>query len=1451
MFTPTIEGIGLESALLYPQYYRQFGLRRAVQLVAPTLIPLQKLELPRDSILHFVSDDESLTGIPQDDLILRNNPRLVMVHHNLELVPVEGNPRSTHLPPSTMIKDYHRKFRNTRNLLNYESALRDSRTVVVENYGLLPHLYRYPVSYFRSYQKWINIQATLWTRVKQVSEFSNRQQYLQCKLPKLLPSLMLLRKAEASFTRAVLAAFSEPEALFILEVWKWLGPNRASSQLAKAGTKALANMNLVWEESGVWTLMNLGMLDSWRQPTDDEIKAGADPKQGLITPDQMQKRFLRMLMFLFETRTTPEDTDAVAETIATVTQKVVDPVGDQLVEKTVAKPVGVKLTIPETAETKARTITVRPGLNIDTLPEHPIEETPENAEAIDAAITKDLAALDHIQLKLDEAELAKLDEAPAPKESAQPVIEYKPEERTLASGIMSKVDLLADQGMLSGAEYRRFQAISTAYEKLPNPYGEGTLAEQAVLDPAVLQIEQKNEIPNIDTVVDKSMLKSSLFEFDKRYIQEVLPKDVTRMVLGFQHAGVAITGYEVQHIEDALNSSELHTVQLTPVQGKASTVHFRIPKVEADGTFRSNGVRYRMRKQRGDMPIRKVSPSKVALTSYYSKLYVNRSEKQVNNYAGWLTNQIAAMGMDTENEKVTHLMLSNVFDSNNRTPRIYSTMAQRFRSFQVGKYEFFFDYAARHAQFGEEAVKAAEKGGSVVVGRHGETLLVVDEHDNLYAVEGESLRLLGATGQLTELLGIQGKAPLEMIELKVFNKYVPVGMFLAHHMGLSNLLTLLKVTPRRVPAGERAGVTDEEFSIRFEDETWVFNRENRLAAQILAGIATFDKSTRNYPAHLFDKKDIYFNVLEQSGIGVRYLREMDLMVDLFVDPITEEILKEMGEPTDFIGLLVRASEMLLTDWSPDETDMKYMRIKGYERIAGAVYGELVKVLRLQRARGSATRAKIELPPYAVWQTIQQDPAVKLVEDCNPIHNLKEKEEITYSGVGGRSDRSMTGKTRVFHPNDMGVISEATKDSAAVAITTFLTADPNFTSLRGTTGEYKEGQLGPTSLLSSSALLAPAADRDDPKRVNFISIQQSAGTFARGYEPTPLRTGYEQIVAHRADDLYAYTAKGKGKVTAMSGKAVTITYEDGSSKSVELGRRFGVAAGTTYPHEVVCPLKVGDEVNEGDIVSYNSHYFQPDPLNPKQVLWKAGLLVKTAVMESVDTLEDSSAISERAAKLLETDITKVRDLIVPFDQTVHNLVQPGAEVDVESILCTIEDAVTAQNNLFDIDSLDTLRLLAANTPKAKFKGKVEKIEVFYHGELDDMSESLQELATESDRNRKRLSREMKTTYTSGQVDDSMRVDARNLPFEHVVIRVYITGPMAAGVGDKGVFANQMKTIFGRVMAGVNRTESGEDIDAIFGYQSISDRIVMSPEIIGTTNTLLKVMSKRVADVYRGK
>jgi hypothetical protein len=92
--------------------------------------------------------------------------------------------------------------------------------------------------------------------------------------------------------------------------------------------------------------------------------------------------------------------------------------------------------------------------------------------------------------------------------------------------------------------------------------------------------------------------------------------------------------------------------------------------------------------------------------------------------------------------------------------------------------------------------------------------------------------------------------------------------------------------------------------------------------------------------------------------------------------------------------------------------------------------------------------------------------------------LKENEAVTYSGTGGRGSRSMVKSTRIYHKNDMGVISESTVDSSDVAINVFTSANPVFNSLRGTADTFEMEKHGPASLLSTSALVSPGSTKDD-------------------------------------------------------------------------------------------------------------------------------------------------------------------------------------------------------------------------------------------------------------------------------------------------------------------------------------------------------------------------------------
>ncbi|MBE0438354.1 MAG: hypothetical protein IBX57_01110 [Gammaproteobacteria bacterium] len=1398
---------------LYKKFYREYGLRRAEHLVSPLINVKGSLRLPYGTIYHYLPEDTVGKGISQDHWAVKDSKRLVMIDHVEELNPKanEGNPRRNSTLANTFIKDYHRRYRKLKLVRDFERNTRDPKTPLVINYGILPELYRYTQSFYSEFNQKENIVKTMFLKAGSLTNIENRRNFISFELPETLPALTVLKRAEEKLNQSLISEFNDFDSIIILELWRWLGSNRELSTLSTFTPEQLKKINIIITRHNKWMMFNLGVMDSWRDGVEGD---------GNINPDSLQKRFLRLLISLFESTTASS-----SKTEETIIQENNDKVNEEIENEENAE-------YDEDEEEETGDGELDEELILDEVEKRDLKKVLRSDQK-DDKLEEELDVLNSIAEELAKAEETNSFEVPP--------MEY-------SEGILNRAEELALGGLISPSEFKKYERIANDLANISNPYtGKGSIVEFSKVEPEDLIINEPTILPDSDTVLDKSMLKSTLVDFDSKYIKDILPKDITASVLNITQAGVGVTSYEVEEMEDVANAYEIHTVRLAPVSGRPSTIRFKVPKIDENGVFVANGVKYKLRKQKGDIPIRKVKPNKVALTSYYGKVFVLRSEKVINDYPKWLTKQIMTIGLDSEDDRVTNLKTSSAGNIPAKLPKLYTTLSSNFTEFKTGDIELYFNYSKRFNKFGEEVVKEVEKNGFVIAGNKGSDIVVIGEDDSLYIYDEQSPKPLGA---IENLIGLDlTKAPVEVADLKVFSASIPLGFVLSYYLGIDNLIKNIGAKVKRVITGEKFVLADNEYAIKFLDETLIISRADKLTSLVLGGFNSYKNSIKRFSIKDFNEKDVFFNVLDDTGLGNRYLKELRLLRDMFVDPITLEILKEMKEPTTWLGLLKRSAELLTIDYSPSEVDMEFMRIKGYERIAGAVYGELVNSMRGYMAREGHGSAAVELNPYAVWQAItSNDASLSIVEDSNPIKNINEKEMVTFSGTGGRSKQSMNDKTRVYGQNDMGVISEATVDSGDVAINTYTTANPNLTSLRGLTKKIDMENIEASNVLSTGALLSPGADVDDPKRVNFITIQHASGIGAFGYEATPLRTGYEKVVAQKTDELYAYTAKQKGKVTKVTKDAIVIELDDGSVKSIELGIIYGTAEGSNYPHSVVTNLKVGDRFNVGEAITYNESFFKPDPLSPKEVIWKSGVMCKTAIMESTDTFEDSSAISEKVSGKMGTKITKIRHLFIDFEQTVRNLINEGTKVDSETILCTIEDSVTSDNDLFDEDTVETLKLLSGNAPKAKYNGVVEKIEVLYYGDKEDMSQSVADIADKYDKVLIRKRKALGKKPVTGSVDDSIRIDGKTLEMDSMVIKVYITETIGAGVGDKGVFGNQMKTVFGRVMSGENKTESGDELDAIFGYKSISARIVTSPMIIGTTNTLLKVLSKHVAKVY---
>ncbi len=1448
-------------------FTRRFAVRMPQQLLAPRLTSVDFLEFPKQSAYHFTEVDNVAIGPTTDEYYFRNIAKKIPVRHITKLVSAVGNPRHLSLPIDPIIRNFHAKHRRYRWLRHGDPYPTDENQLVVINHALSSRNYKYVRSPFADYNRWWNINATIFFQLGRVAKESGRHQYAVFNIPRQLPSLPRLNAFVKRQSQDMLKTFSDKNSALLLELWKWLDPEtRHMSTLNFADPTQYDKINLVFEESGKWMCFNLGLLDQWiyveKRPEamqspalesyDEDCFVIRETKDwaaiisqsvgleefvgrtfddynfafGLesitpkvkITPDQMRKRILRAMMTLMETRT-------------------VDSAGDATSEAEEQEELAKSVNNPNPADQDQST-----------------EDGETLAELKLKTLDDDLKQLEVIE---KEADIQESVAATLSEEKAAVVVEAGPIQisdfeiiRDHHTIVKDLCDKLANDGLMSGAEYRRMLNINDKAQELLSPVDGIKMKDYIHISPEDLKVRETS-FPDRATVLDKEQLKSTLREFDKNYIEKLLKKETVRMALATQNAGFVITDYKVEEHSNILGTQEVHSFKINPVVGKPSTVYFKVPKIDSSGEFMAGGNNYRMRKQRTDLPIRKIGPDRVQLSSYYGKVFVSRSEKRVNNYSTWLVDAIQTKAAQ-EGSGITNLKPGNVFHNLSRVPTSYSAVSMQIREITAQGFVLHFDDEVCKSIYTPAMVAKYAGRGFMVFGDNGKgTYLLIDNNNTLYTCDGESDPEVKATFE--EFFDLDSfKAPIQFAECRVFGQGIPVGIVMGYYYGLERLMTMLKVTPRRVLVGQRVNLQAHEWSLDFADETLVFNKDDRLASLILGGFNEYAKSLKNYSVYKFDSRAVYPSVLEQRKITIRYIREMDLLDDMFVDPITKDLLTEMKEPTTFRGLLIRSSELLMTDYHPNPLNMDYQTIRGYERVAGAIYSEMVMSIREQRRSLGRSTSQISLNPLAVWKRVVGDPAVKIVEDINPVNNCKEMEAVTFSGIGGRAAQTMNAASRVYDESDKGVISEATSDSGDVAINTYTVSNPSFNSVRGTTFRKTDEQLSGPSLLSTSANLAVGADTDDPKRINFISIQNSHTVACDGYTTLPVRTGYEQVMSHRVGDGYCTIAEEDGIVESIvEGVGGIVRYKNGTTQGFTLGRRFGKAGGQTIPHEMATTFKTGDKVKAGEVIAFNSGWFEPDYFNKGQVLFKAGSIATVALVETKQTHEDACTITEKFSRKLGTKLTKVKKVRLEFTDVLSNIVKPGQEVDFDSPLVLIQDEMTANMGAFSADTIATLASMSQQAPAAKTRGVIEKIEVYYHGSKDDMSPSVRAVANYGDKMLQQRAAATGAPVYTGSTDESYRVDGDPLLPGTMCVVFHITDSVSAGIADKVVFANQMKSIISEIADYEIVTESGIEVDAFFGAYSIFKRIVNSPFTMGTTTVLMQLGARHALKMYHGK
>ena len=1426
------DDIGLEAFVLYENFFRKQAVRNWNRFKSPIVVPQGEFTLPKSSMVHFIPESITEYGISSSHPLLYNIGERITVYHQTESKDHFGVSRVKSVQPESMIRRYHKRNKFWRWARTPNTVFANERIHSVANYGLLPHLRVYFKNIMSGYHEWYNLRMTMWETVEMLSEFAQpvgnieianerAERYLQEHqyreetgeidelisleersmltgkyhfIPFTIPDRLPSRQQFDRFAKAMdiqgVKVFNTKAGMDLLDLWCIIDPE-VKHPVKQFSPDTLFGIHLSFIESGRIVTVRLYDLVQWAEEKPTEIKRAL-------------WNFFESIRLL-RTGTNVSQSDEVLQTL------------DERVKS------------------------INENEDYDEDEEEDVKEDVEWTEGTS------LTGTDSVDLDEDideEANVPTVDEVTVSTPANTKVARSAPVTDFGKRKIENLTKELGSLGLLSGAEQR-------ALKKMTEQFKEIKLVKQVTQDGdlTLKKEDLKLEVPavaNVEAVNvhDSTLGESTLEGFRKKYLKEMHPKVTLNMMLGLQSAGVVVKDIKKSEKRTAVSSTDTYSLTVKPVDGEQSTLSITVPHIEEDGTFLSGGVRFRMDMQRSDYPIWKIQEHMVALTSYAGKQFVIRNRNSSNNYEKWITKFLNSRALNPEDKTVTDLISGTNKILGKSVPRAYSAIAASINGFKSGPYNFTFNYSHLNEHFGEDVVELADKMEMVPCGRTNKgNFLFIDKYNSVWEISGSLDKSvvpipLGGLPQLIDATATNG--PKEFCELTVRSKRIPIIVVLSYLLGLDNALARCGIKFTTIASGERTELREDQYRLTFKDEAYILTVDTLEKQLMVSGFSRLVKQLRMYTVADMNNRKTYGRVVSTLGCSQNHLRELALMDDMFIDPITLKLLQEFKEPDNYIDLLIKANDLLVDDYLPTKEPQ---RIKGYERIPGMIYKQLVDSVRAKRSRRGD--GAINLNPKSVWLDVLNDPSVVVVEDSNPIHSIKEKSVVTATGQGGRSTVSLTKETRGFKAEDLGVYGESNPDSGKAGVRNYLTANPNIGNMLGILETKPLDKLDSSSTLSMSSLLAPGMMHDDAKRASFTDVQNSSTVQAYGYEVPPFRTGAEKFVAGRSGENFAYMAPQPGKVLSVTKDAITVEYEDGTKEMRRLGVKHGVVSGGHLPHELTTLLKKGDSFKALQPITFNAGYFEEDLLDKGNINLKFSLTANVAFNVSSDTHEDGCNVSTSLERKLSTRITHVRDVVVPFDAEIFDLVEEGTELTSKDILCTLDYASSNQYFSDDDAAYKGLKELTNLNPRAEHPGYISRIEVFYYGELEDMTESLRNVCETYDKERaKRAKMKGENKATTGKVDEVIRINGRKLQPGFVGIQIYVDSDLGVTTGDKFVIANQLRTTVSRMIETPIHAEDGREVLLEFSMNGPFNRIVGSWLFQGLGNAILTKATKNL-------
>jgi len=1028
-------------------------------------------------------------------------------------------------------------------------------------------------------------------------------------------------------------------------------------------------------------------------------------------------------------------------------------------------------------------------------------------------------------------------------------------------------------------------------EKIKNIYKTIKVEDNRTVDEIINDVHAKTIDINIgDTKLRNPKNATSIVtDFDKSYLQKTFIQDTYKIVKFFSEnksINSYITSVEKEDTSDNLNQKYTYKFALEDENHKKHTVTFDIPKIDNEGMMFINGNKKILKKQFLKLPVVKLEPDRVFMTSLYNNCIVYRQGTKVNNECIKLMKLLDDLSNDERFKKRLVIKYGNN-TKNNRgfvSTLEFDELARVYDSIEINtktiKKIFSFNMKLLNNRIEELKLQNTYPVDEIPIGIDLDELKVISVSKNP-EVSSDSVPTTILKSIIEAELDDTVEEKLNSMNfvknriysrILIQSKEVPLIVFLGSLFGL---LTVLKTMRAKVHISEKKLNLKNKASIKFKNCYLYYDEYPIEVALMLNGL--FQMDTENFDLEEFETEKPYLEYIYEKYRTRNFIKGWIAFKELFIDLITKEILIDMKLPHDFLELFIYVNSLLSDNDHDHESNSYIYRVRGYEIINEFIYTKLASQYRLLMKAGKNSKISLSIPRDSIIQQLNNSHLLENYDCTNPLNEIKYKSIVTFKGPKGiNEERAIKLDKRSVNNTMIGVVGISNVEGKGVGIIKELTVNTRLVSTRGYIGAPETDKINKmdiTQLGTAEELSIPfVLNHDDPKRIMFTAGQTKHVVPVK-YSSKPLiSTGYDKNVINIVSDNFAHKAKGDGVCEKIDydNKKIFLKYKDGNTEVVTFGDIMNRNSNIYIGNSLEVNVKEGQKIKKGDIITYNKYFFKKLPTG--QFIVTQGVLARLCIIEDEGNEEDSCIITENLSKKMITEIIKRKQVTILPNTNIISIRSIGDYVKEGEPLMVFED-VNARiekesgSNLNTIKDVfgeieeDVANSIMRHVPKANKTGTIKDINVYWTIPEDQMSESCAKLVknykkyimgkikAEEEITGKKSPLRIKLETT---VPVNGRINGEQIDQElgGLVIEFFISNDSVLVGGDKISMHSSLKSIISRVVSKELSpfTESGEDIDGTISLMSISARMVNSIYIAGFLNKLIYDFSHRVAKEY---